>query len=201
MAYEYTGHLNGLPNPKNFTRGNPIPLDSWSLFMSYSSANTYAKENGVAYPGQVLTVLENNGATVYYIGPGRSYTQTEKTRDAAWYADESANKATFWATYYANYAWTPKKPSGTAIGDDYTQEEKDLDDAWYADESANHLTFITSHPELGGFTPLAASDAEVGIELTGTRSLVQLGTKDDINAASASAVMNWLGADGNAIAE
>ena len=34
MAYSYTGHLNGLPNPKNFTRGNPIPLDSWSLFMT-----------------------------------------------------------------------------------------------------------------------------------------------------------------------
>lgn len=70
MAYSYTGHLNGLPNPKNFTRGNPIPLDSWSLFMSYSDAETYAKTNGVSYPGQIITVLENGSATMYLIAPG-----------------------------------------------------------------------------------------------------------------------------------
>ena len=42
---------------------------------------------------------------------------------------------------------------------------------------------------------------EIGDEDVSTRTLVQLGTKAEINAASASAVINWLGSDGNAIEE
>ena len=74
MAYSYTGHMNGLPNPKNFTRGNPIPLDSWSLFMTYTEASNYAKTNGVAYPGQVVSVVEGQTANAYIIVAGPEIT-------------------------------------------------------------------------------------------------------------------------------
>ena len=40
---------------------------------------------------------------------------------------------------------------------------------------------------------------KIGDENVSARTLVQMGTKAEINAASASAVMNWLGSDGNEI--
>ena len=70
MAYEYTDQANGVGVPFNYTRGNPIPLDSWSLFMTYTSADAYAKTNAVAYPGQILTVVENGNSKVYVIKQG-----------------------------------------------------------------------------------------------------------------------------------
>ena len=123
MAYNYTTQTDGVGVPFNYTRGNPIPLDSWSLFMSKSDAETYATSNPVSYPGQVLTVLENNVATVYYIAPGSKYAQGDEI------------------------------PEGKQAGD----------------------------------------------EIVSTRTLVQLGTKAEIESASASAVVNWLNSNGQEI--
>ena len=70
MAFEFNEQADGVGVPFNYTRGNPIPLDSWSLFMSYASAETYAKENPVSYPGQVISVLEGGKSKVYVIVGG-----------------------------------------------------------------------------------------------------------------------------------
>ena len=70
MAFEFNKQADGVGVPFNYTRGNPIPLDSWSLFMSYASAETYAKENPVSYPGQVISVLEGGKSKVYVIVGG-----------------------------------------------------------------------------------------------------------------------------------
>lgn len=125
MAYEFTKQADGVGIPFNYTRGNPIPLDSWSLFMSLEAAQTYAKSNPVSYPGQVITVITNGSPVVYAIAGGHIYGS-----------------------------------------DDVIPEGK-----------------------------------KVGEEDVSTRTLVQLGTKEEINAATASAVINWLGADGNALEE
>lgn len=125
MAFEYSAQANGVGIPFNYTRGNPLPLDSWSLFMSLEAAQTYATSNPVSYPGQVLTVITNGSPVVYAIAGGHVY----------------------------------------ADGDDIPEGK------------------------------------EIGDEDVSTRTLVQLGTKAEINAASASAVINWLGSDGNAIEE
>jgi len=69
-AFSYTDQANGVGIPFNYTRGNPLPLDSWSLFMSFNEAQSYARTNPVAYPGQVLTVLDNGDPTVYVIRAG-----------------------------------------------------------------------------------------------------------------------------------
>ena len=70
MAFEFTKQADGVGIPFNYTRGNPIPLDSWSLFMTYDSALSYAKENPVSYPGQVISVLEAGQPKVYVIVGG-----------------------------------------------------------------------------------------------------------------------------------
>lgn len=79
MAFEFTKQADGVGVPFNYTRGNPIPLDSWSLFMSYASAETYAKENPVSYPGQVISVLEGGKSKVYVIVSGSEVDGKENT--------------------------------------------------------------------------------------------------------------------------
>lgn len=47
-------------------RGNPLPLDSNSVFASYSDLQTYA--GGVlAYPGQIVAVVAEDATTIYYL--------------------------------------------------------------------------------------------------------------------------------------
>ena len=52
-----------------FKRSNPLPLDRYSVFQSYDEALEYATENAVAYPGQVVAVVDGEPltATVYVI--------------------------------------------------------------------------------------------------------------------------------------
>ena len=135
MAYDASTHdpvpFLGKTNQGNvLERGLPVPLDRTSLFDSLADATVYARQgadarelSGTSYPGQVLTVLENNVATVYYIAPGSKYAQGDEI------------------------------PEGKQVGD----------------------------------------------EIVSTRTLVRLGTKAEIEAASASAVMNWLDQNGHEI--
>ena len=70
MAYSYDKQADGVGIPFNYTRGNPIPLDSWSLFMTLTAAQTYATTNPVSYPGQVVSVVEGQTANAYIIVAG-----------------------------------------------------------------------------------------------------------------------------------
>ena len=47
-------------------RGNPLPIDADSVFESNAKAETYAA-GVLAYPGQVLAVVEEAATTIYYI--------------------------------------------------------------------------------------------------------------------------------------
>ena len=70
MAYKFIKQADGVGIPFNYTRGNPIPLDSWSLFMSLDAATEYATTNPVSYPGQVVSVIEGQTANAYIIVAG-----------------------------------------------------------------------------------------------------------------------------------
>ena len=47
-------------------RGNPLPLDADSIFESYSALETYAADV-LAYPGQIVAVVEENATGIYYL--------------------------------------------------------------------------------------------------------------------------------------
>lgn len=47
-------------------RGNPLPLDSNSVFQSYELLETYASGN-LAYPGQVVAVVNETSTQIYYL--------------------------------------------------------------------------------------------------------------------------------------
>lgn len=60
-----------------FERSFATPLDRTELFMTYADALAYATGgsdlrglSGTSYPGQIITVLENNTPGVYVIAPG-----------------------------------------------------------------------------------------------------------------------------------
>lgn len=60
---------NGFGMPLNIRRGNPDPLDNSSVWESLDAAKNYAKNDPVAYVGQILSVVdhENNIVDVYKI--------------------------------------------------------------------------------------------------------------------------------------
>ena len=74
MAFEFNKQADGVGIPFNYTRANPIPLDSCSLFMSLKAATEYAKFNPVSYPGQVVSVIEGQTANAYIIVAGPEIT-------------------------------------------------------------------------------------------------------------------------------
>ena len=42
-----------------FERKNPVPLDKFSLFNGLSSVTNYVANDGTAYPGQMITVIDD----------------------------------------------------------------------------------------------------------------------------------------------
>lgn len=65
------------------TRLSGVPLDISELYNSYDKAVVYAASNPVAYEGQVITVIENNDATVYVITPNSQGAHTIADGDDA----------------------------------------------------------------------------------------------------------------------
>ena len=59
-----------------FKRSNPLPLDRYSVFASKAEAITYATTNAVAYPGQVIAVVEENKMGVYVLAQKATETKT-----------------------------------------------------------------------------------------------------------------------------
>lgn len=56
-----------------FKRSNPLPLDRYSVFATKALAETYATTNAVAYPGQIIAVLEDGKMVAYVLnGNGES---------------------------------------------------------------------------------------------------------------------------------
>ena len=50
-----------------FNRTNGIPIDKFSVFKTMKDAETYASSNPVAYPGQFVAVVDDDGSAVGYI--------------------------------------------------------------------------------------------------------------------------------------
>lgn len=51
----------------SINRTNPLPLDANSVFETLPDAENYAKTNALAYPGQVITVVDETSVAVYVI--------------------------------------------------------------------------------------------------------------------------------------
>lgn len=58
-----------------FSRKNPLPLDEYSVFATLSDAEDYVATNPVAYPGQVLAIVNDTQSDVYVVEPNGSLTK------------------------------------------------------------------------------------------------------------------------------
>lgn len=50
--------------PLAIRRGNPFPIDEYSVWYDYTELETYAKSNPVAYVGQIVTLVNEESSTV-----------------------------------------------------------------------------------------------------------------------------------------
>ena len=69
-----------------FKRSNPLPLDRYSVFDSYTAVQEYAASNVVAYPGQIVAVVNKQSTesgeaigdtAIYYLAPNSDQTGFE----------------------------------------------------------------------------------------------------------------------------
>ena len=51
----------------SFKRAAALPLERYAVHASYADAQDYATNNAVAYPGQILAVVEETATSIYYI--------------------------------------------------------------------------------------------------------------------------------------
>lgn len=51
----------------SFKRAASLPLERYAVHASYADAEAYATTNAVAYPGQVIAVVEETATSIYYI--------------------------------------------------------------------------------------------------------------------------------------
>lgn len=56
----------------SFKRAAALPLERYAVHASFADAEDYATNNAVAYPGQILAVVEETGTGVYYIDQNMS---------------------------------------------------------------------------------------------------------------------------------
>lgn len=69
-AYDLSNLWDGIDNGAKwdagvvFNRTNALPLDKFSVFKSFADAYDYAQNNAVAYPGQIITVVDGTLSTV-----------------------------------------------------------------------------------------------------------------------------------------
>lgn len=49
--------------PMNINRGNPIPIDTTSVWYSLAEAQAYATSGATAYVGQIISVVNENDQT------------------------------------------------------------------------------------------------------------------------------------------
>lgn len=53
--------------PNSFKRQGAFPLERYSIFNTLDEAKTYAKSNPIAYVGQIITVVDAGGTSIYKI--------------------------------------------------------------------------------------------------------------------------------------
>ena len=64
--------LTGIPTnlteyPNSFKRQGAFPLEAYSIFYNLETAKNYAKNNPIAYVGQIISVISNTDTAIYQI--------------------------------------------------------------------------------------------------------------------------------------
>ena len=116
-------------------RGNPLPLDSNSVFDSYSALETYAA-GVLAYPGQIVAVVNADSTGIYYLDQELAIQEVGKIPTADNKSIEIANGVItmhdYGTVYYKYVAKTTDEGTGIVTPAHYERTEVSDIDVWAA---------------------------------------------------------------------
>lgn len=113
----------------SFKRAASLPLERYAVHASYAEAEAYASTNAVAYPGQILAVVETTGTSIYYIdqnmalqpvgvipaGDGKTISVSDDGVISLYGIDGSLEEAKSYQPVYRNGALTWVELSSTTV--------------------------------------------------------------------------------------
>lgn len=129
-------------------RTNPLPIDKESIFKSFSDAETYAA-GPTAYPGQLITVLEEDNTTLYFLNQIKELRKLTSSED-----DDNGAIAGY---YFNDKFYTDST---------YTVELPRIKYRFYIDLNASHhiYTYVgETNYNYRMITPDMASDSVFGV--------------------------------------
>ena len=161
-------------------RGNPLPLDADSIFESYAALESYAADV-LAYPGQLVAVVEENATGIYYLdqnlaiqpvgvvpsGDNKTIEVSEAGAISLLGAADAANGTLPMVGEDGKLTWKTLEDIGAGDGNDNTTYEFN-----FADEK------ITITPKLNGIAQ-EAIELDLGVFVTSDELAEELGKLTD----------------------
>lgn len=175
----------------SINRTNPLPLDANSVFETLTDAENYAKTNVLAYPGQIITVVDTTAVTAYVIAATGASGTLNKLASTTMSGDVTAD-------IQALQGEITNIKNGTTVVGAATKATQDGDGKVISEEYAKKATVDTMATKLetiaegaqvnviegvaakttadGGFADLAIVDKKVQLDLSA------FATKADVSA-------------------
>lgn len=130
-----------------FKRAAALPLERYEVHKSYADALDYAKNNAVAYPGQVIAIVEKEGTIekikIYYIDEAKNLQEVGSATlgdDVTIVLDPATKKLSIQGFENAGYAET---------NDETVKTDKKY--YTYANEKYTQVTAPTGNPKENGY--------------------------------------------------
>lgn len=193
----------------SFKRAASLPLERYAVHASYAEAEAYASTNAVAYPGQILAVVETTGTSIYYIdqnmalqpvgviptGDGKTISVSDDGVISLYGIDGSLEEAKSYQPVYRNGALTWVELSSTTVEGLQTLIEglrTDVDainaKIGTVEENKTVVQMITEAQEAATYDDTALSGRVTAIENDYLKTAEKTALQSEISTAKAEAI-------------
>lgn len=193
----------------SFKRAASLPLERYAVHASYAEAEAYASTNAVAYPGQILAVVETTGTSIYYIdqnmslqpvgvipaGDGKTISVSDDGVISLYGIDGSLEEAKSYQPVYRNGALTWVELSSTTVEGLQTLIEglrTDVDainaKIGTVEENKTVVQMITEAQEAATYDDTALSGRVTAIENDYLKTADKTALQSEISTAKAEAI-------------
>lgn len=193
----------------SFKRAASLPLERYAVHASYAEAEAYASTNAVAYPGQILAVVETTGTSIYYIdqnmalqpvgvipaGDGKTISVSDDGVISLYGIDGSLEEAKSYQPVYRNGALTWVELSSTTVEGLQTLIEglrTDVDainaKIGTVEENKTVVQMITEAQEAATYDDTALSGRVTAIENDYLKTTDKTALQSEISTAKAEAI-------------
>lgn len=193
----------------SFKRAASLPLERYAVHASYAEAEAYASTNAVAYPGQILAVVETTGTSIYYIdqnmalqpvgvipaGDGKTISVSDDGVISLYGIDGSLEEAKSYQPVYRNGALTWVELSSTTVEGLQTLIEGLRTDVnainakiGTVEENKTVVQMITEAQEAATYDDTALSGRVTAIENDYLKTADKTALQSEISTAKAEAI-------------